>query len=234
SEFADFNIQPGPEGADDGSPIPTHRLVLFSRWPHFRNLHSSGMTESRDGTLRIPEPRKVVLAFLSYIYTDCLMSPTGGGSCSKISVVSPSRESIASAPDPLTVSHLLVLGNMYLLPRLTALCAGYLHRNISVTHAARVFHAAHIVGDQGLKRRALRFMCSHFGPVSRTEAFWSLPPATLAEFYYCPDSRAAKPSGPVSALKERTSTWGQQLPRRTLKWRTWGDGEEALHLQTPL
>ncbi|RUS16208.1 hypothetical protein BC938DRAFT_476659, partial [Jimgerdemannia flammicorona] len=141
-------------------PIRVHRFLLLARWPHFASLQNSGMVESREDRLVIPEPYSTVRAFISYLYTD----------------------SISTFPTD-TVADLLVLANMYLMPRLSALCCDVLHRCMRVENVSRIYHQASLAGENGLKQKALKFMFVHYGPVSRTNAFRNLPKEALLDFW---------------------------------------------------
>lgn len=60
--------------------IKVHRTILLARWPHFRRLIESGMTESKCGRMFIPEPSNWVKGLIYYLYTgtinfDSLMIP---------------------------------------------------------------------------------------------------------------------------------------------------------------
>ncbi|RUS21331.1 hypothetical protein BC937DRAFT_93014 [Endogone sp. FLAS-F59071] len=155
--YADFAILSADSTAP---PIRVHRFLLLARWPHFASLSSSGMTESRESRLVIPEPYPVVRAFVAYLYTD----------------------SIAGLPMGV-VADLLVLANMYLMPRLSALCCDALHRAMDVENVSTIYHQAGVAGELGLKQKALKFMFVHYGPVSKTQGFRGLPKEALLDFW---------------------------------------------------
>jgi hypothetical protein len=121
---------------------------------------NSGMTESFNSTLTIPEPYAIVQAFVSYLYTD-----------------------IIEGQLPIyTVADLMVLGNMYLIPRLTSLCCARLQENINVENVAKIYHCASVAGAHALKKRSMRFINTNFGPVSKTQGFRTLPKEVLFDF----------------------------------------------------
>lgn len=52
--------------------IRVHRAILLARWPHFRRVIDSGMSETHSGRLFVPEPYGPVRALLYYLYTGTL------------------------------------------------------------------------------------------------------------------------------------------------------------------
>lgn len=134
-------------------PIKVHTLILLSRWPHFRTLMSSNMSEFHTSTLYLPEPYSVTRAFLSYLYTDSLPVPT-----------TPTT----------TVASLLVLSSLYNLPRLKSLCLSRLYSELDVESAAVIWEKAGLAGEWGLKERA-RGACERWwGRVVRTKGMRGL------------------------------------------------------------
>ncbi|CAG8473683.1 6927_t:CDS:1 [Paraglomus occultum] len=145
----------------DAPPIYCHKIILLARWAHFAKMLNSGMIESFSNTFTIPEPYSTVRAFIYYLYTDTL-------------------EDYLPVD---TIADLMALGNLYLLPRLVSLCSSRIHQKIDVEHVARIYHRATMAGENGLKKRALRFMDMNFGRVSKTEGFRTLPKEVLFDFY---------------------------------------------------
>ncbi|KAG0238271.1 hypothetical protein BGW42_006551 [Actinomortierella wolfii] len=145
-EFSDFTIQ----SKSSPQKIHVHRMVLTTRWPHFRNLHASGMLESTRGTMVLPEPYQVIYAFLYYLYTDTLDPDL----------------------DHSTLCEILVMANMYLLERLRKLAAATLYeRHLNVDTCVRIFQAACLAQERGLKRLSHEFILRHCGAVMKTEGW---------------------------------------------------------------
>ncbi|KAF8926681.1 hypothetical protein BGZ58_010998, partial [Dissophora ornata] len=143
-EFADFTITP------HGSlrKIHVHRMVLSSRWPHFKNMHASGMIESTRGSMVLPEPYPVVLAFLTFLYMD----------------------TVDIDLDCSIICDVMVMANMYLLDRLKKLCASILHRyHLQVDTCVRIFQAACVSQEVGLKKLSQDFIFRNCGAVMKTE-----------------------------------------------------------------
>ncbi|KAI9844239.1 MAG: hypothetical protein M1838_002275 [Thelocarpon superellum] len=144
-------------------PIHVHKLILQARWPHFRRLWSAQMAEFHTKKMHIPEPYAVVRAFLYYLYTD----------------------SIAGQPrfcaDLNQVAGLLVMANVYDMPRLRLLCVHRLGKELDVEHAAVIWERAGTANEDWLRRRAASFCLTHWGRVVRTHAFRKLDRQSLME-----------------------------------------------------
>lgn len=151
------------ENSSTSPPIHVHKMILQARWPHFKRLYASKMLEYQTQRLHIPEPYSVVRAFLYYLYTD----------------------SIAPHPvycrDLTHVAGMLVLANLYDMPKLRLLCVNRLSREIDVDHAAIVWERAGRTDEEWLKQRAARFCLMNWGRIVRTEAFRSLSRSSLME-----------------------------------------------------
>jgi len=144
------------DSAPTSPPIHVHRFILQARWPHFNRLYNSEMVEFHTKKLHIPEPYGVVRAFLYYLYTD----------------------SIARHPeyckDLEEVAGLLVMSQMYDMPRLRLLCLNRLSRELDVEHAAVVWERARTAQDEWLQKRAANYCLTHWGRVVRTQGFREL------------------------------------------------------------
>jgi hypothetical protein len=149
--------------ASTSPPIHVHRLILQARWPHFNRLYASQMAEFQTKKMHIPEPYSVVRAFLYYLYTD----------------------SIAKHPtycaDLADIAGLLVMANVYDMPRLRLLCIHRLSRELDVEHAAIVWERAGTASEEWLKRRAATYCLTHWGRVVRTEGFRRLTRQSMME-----------------------------------------------------
>lgn len=145
------------------NPIPVHKLILQARWPHFNRLYDSQMAEFQTKRMHIPEPYSVVRAFIYYLYTD----------------------SIAKNPkycaDLSDIAGLLVMANVYDMPRLRLLCIHRLSRELDVEHAAIVWERAGTAGEEWLRRRAANYCLTHWGRVVRTEGFRQLSRQSMRE-----------------------------------------------------
>lgn len=143
--------------------IHVHKLILQARWPHFGRLYASQMAEFHTKRMHIPEPYSVVRAFLYYLYTDSIGHHS---------------EYCADLSD---VAGMLVMANVYDMPRLRLLCVHRLSRELDVEHAAVIWERAATANEEWLKRRASVYCMTHWGRIVRTESFRKLSRQSLME-----------------------------------------------------
>ena len=143
--------------------VHVHKLILQARWPHFARLYSSQMIEFHTKKLALPEPYTTVRAFLYYLYTDSITQDPEKG---------------PTLPD---VAGMLVMANMYDMPRLRLLCIDRLGKELDVEHAAIIWERASVAGEEWLRKRAARYCMCHWGRIVRTDGFKSLPQQSLVE-----------------------------------------------------
>ncbi|KAK4627077.1 RING finger protein B [Fulvia fulva] len=168
----DDPLSPGGSATGDGSnasqPIHVHRLILSARWPHFSRLYNAQMSEFHTRRMHIPEPYPAVKAFLYYLYTDSISSP-------------PAESQELSGPTLEDVANMLVMSNIYDMPRLRHLCVNRLVRDLDVQHAALIFDRASTAQEDWLKRRAASFCMTHWGRIVRTDGFRRLKRSAMLE-----------------------------------------------------
>jgi hypothetical protein len=180
SEDSSSHAQPAflPPDATTSPPIHVHRIILQLRWPHFKRLYSAQMAEYHSKRMHIPEPYSVVRAFLYYLYTD----------------------SISGHPeycsDIIDVAGMLVMANLYDLPKLRILCVNRLSRELDVENAAIIWERAGRTNEEWLMRRAAQFCLSHWGRVVRTDGFKSLGRQSLIELCEVVDMEGRVVAGP--------------------------------------
>ena len=143
-------------------PIHVHKMILHSRWGHFKRLYASKMIEYQTCRLHIPEPYSVVRAFLYYLYTDS---------------IAPSQY----CRDLTDVAGMLVMANLYDMPKLRLLCVNRLSREIDIEHAAVIWERAGRTDEEWLKARAAKFCMINWGRIVRTEGFRGLSRTSLME-----------------------------------------------------
>nr|POE66237.1 tip elongation aberrant protein 3 [Quercus suber] len=156
------------ESSNVSQGIHVHRFILSARWPHFSRLYSAQMSEFHTRRMHIPEPYPAVKAFLYYLYTDSISGP-------------PTESDDANGPNLKDVANMLVMSNIYDMPRLRHHCVNRLVRDLDVQHAALIFDRASTAQEDWLKRRAASFCMTHWGRVVRTSAFRSLKRAAMLE-----------------------------------------------------
>lgn len=138
-------------------PIKVHMMVLFARWPHFSRIVSSQMNEYQNRKLYIPEPVAWVRKLIEFMYGDsidgCNMEEAAG---------------------------LLVLANLYELPRLRTLCIESISKiGISDHNAVTVWHRAVEADEEVIRRNAALHCFRHWGQIVRSQAFHELDKATM-------------------------------------------------------
>ncbi|KAI1947214.1 hypothetical protein LOZ57_003453 [Ophidiomyces ophidiicola] len=149
--------------ANTSAPIHVHRIILQARWPHFKRLYAAQMAEFHTNRMHIPEPYKVVRAFLYFLYTDSIACHPD------------------FCPDISEVAGMLVMANLYDMPRLRLLCVYRLSRELAVENAAIVWERAGRTNEEWLKRRAAAFCMANWGRIVRTEGFRNLNRQSLME-----------------------------------------------------
>ncbi|KAK9449316.1 uncharacterized protein V1518DRAFT_373416 [Limtongia smithiae] len=132
--------------------IKAHLLILQTRWPHFRRVMGSHMREYHRRQMHIPERYTIVHALMHYLYTGTL--PNG----IEISVV----------------ARVLILSNMYALPRLRDLCAMRMQNEFDVANAPTLWECARVAREPMLQLSAARFCLKHWGRVVRNSGFRGL------------------------------------------------------------
>lgn len=155
------------EDAPTSQPIHVHKLILQARWPHFARLYNAQMAEFHTKKMHIPEPYPVVKAFLLYLYTDSISGTTV-----------PNSDAVTDLAD---IAGLLVLSNLYNLPRLRLLCVNRLSKELDVEHACVIWYCAGLADEEWLRKRAAGFCMTHWGRIVRTKGFLSLPRNALVE-----------------------------------------------------
>lgn len=163
SEMCDFEIVAvdgphRPSLTDDASkvvkstPLKAHKMVLAARWPHFKRIMMSGMSESQTGKLYIPEPIEWVGPLIEYMYRDSIE----GYSVNEI-------------------TGLLVLANVYELPRLRKLCMEFISRTeYNPATAVIIWERAKMAAEPVVSRNAAICCLANWGQVVRSEEFHQL------------------------------------------------------------
>ncbi|KAJ5288188.1 hypothetical protein N7478_003874 [Penicillium angulare] len=168
-------VEPNPSTS---APIHVHKIILQLRWPHFKRLYAAQMAEYHTKRMHIPEPYSVVRAFLFYLYADTI----GGHPEYPSSVID--------------VAGMLVMANLYDMPKLSLLCVNRLSREIDVDNAAIIWERAGRTNEQWLMRRAAQFCLTHWGRIVRTDGFKSLSHHSLIELCEVVDTEGRVIAGP--------------------------------------
>jgi len=152
-DFADVTFLVG------GRAIHGHRAVLAARCQHFRAMFTSGMRESMEKEIVIPDTDPDVFElFLEFIYTDAV-----GG----------------LQPD--WAVDLYVLGTFYGVEKLRDICSDCVKRCIDSDNAATLLQRAHDHMCSEIKTVAMNFVITKFDIVSKGAGISALSHPLLLE-----------------------------------------------------
>ncbi|CAM0142968.1 hypothetical protein VKS41_006281 [Umbelopsis sp. WA50703] len=150
----------------DGITIPVNSMIISQRWPYFKNIIEGSKENleiedhSKQGnstdqevqpvmrkkvsispskrTMLIPEPYPVVFALLQFLYADNLLT--------------------AQQHQPSVLAQLLILSDMYSIPRLKELASHALHQMLTLSTATLIYETAALSNAHPLQVRALKVM----------------------------------------------------------------------------
>lgn len=121
----------------DGHTLRAAKAVLCVRCPHFRAMFTSGMRESSERVIRLPDvPYAAFRSLIDYLLTDEVPEPT------------PAEQAL----------DLIVLANAYQMTRLEQICEQRLLRLLDKDNAADVASCAELIGSSQLVRAARRVL----------------------------------------------------------------------------
>jgi len=142
----------------DDQPVYAHRAILARRCEHFAAMFRSGMRESLEREIRIPNvPRPVFLLLMEYLYTDSV----------KIDL----EHSV----------DLYIASDLYQLDRLRDMCCMVVKRNINGDNAAVLLQSASDAHCQVLKDICMEYIVANFDVISKSEGIKSVSHALLLE-----------------------------------------------------
>jgi hypothetical protein len=117
----------------------------------------------------------------------------------------------------LDVAGMLVMANLYDMPKLRLLCVHRLSRELDVENAAIIWERAGRTNEEWLRRRAAQFCLTNWGRIVRTAGFKSLNRQSLIELCEVVDMEGRIIAGPelefVGALG--SGSLGSKRPRLT-------------------
>lgn len=159
-ELCDFELTAiDPATNTVSSPIKVHKMVLAARWPHFRRVLASGMSEAHTGRMHIAEPLPWVQKLIEFMYRDTIEG------CST---------------DQAT--GLLVLSNMYELGRLRKQCLELIAiKGITMDDCLIIWERAWIANEPLLRRNAALFILNNWGHIVRSPQFAALSKNSIIE-----------------------------------------------------
>lgn len=142
----------------EDQPIHAHRAILAQRCDHFAAMFRSGMRESVERTIPIPDTsRQVFLLLLEYLYTDSV----------KIDV----EHSIG----------LYITADIYQLDRLREMCCTVVRRNLNPENSGPLVQIADEKHCPVLRDICLAYIVEHFNVVSKTEGIKQVSHGLLLE-----------------------------------------------------
>jgi len=196
---ADIDVDPEMEDSESPAPsrpIHVHKLILQARWPHFARLYRHEMLEFHTKKLHLDESYSTTRAFLYYLYTD--------------SIATRPQEDARSFSEPgpsiVDVAGMLVMANMYDMPRLRGLCVDRLGKELDIEHAAIIWEKALMANEDWLRKRAAQFCMKWWGRVVQSEGFRNLSQSSLVELCQEADFEGSV----VNALEPGKSKIGQR------------------------
>lgn len=143
---------------NDTFKIYAHRAILAQRCEHFGAMFRSGMRESVERTISIPNiSKKVFLMLLEYIYTDSV------------------KIQVDDAID------LYIAADLYHLERLRDMCCTVVRRNLSSENSGPLLQLAADAHCHVLKEVCLNFIVENFDIVSKTEGIKQVSHTLLLE-----------------------------------------------------
>eukprot|EP00934_Nitzschia_sp_Nitz4_P006496 Nitzschia sp. Nitz4//scaffold145_size56662//25408//27333//NITZ4_006557-RA/size56662-snap-gene-0.86-mRNA-1//1//CDS//3329536577//6486//frame0 len=151
-EFADVTF------TVEGQPVYAHRAILAQRCDHFAAMFRSGMRESIERAVVIPDmSRAVFLLLLEYIYADSVK---------------------------IEVEHavpLYIAADLYQLERLRDMCCTVVRRNLNAENAGPLLQSADENHCPILREVCLTFVVDNFDVVSKTDGITQVSHSLLLE-----------------------------------------------------
>jgi len=132
--------------------FPAHKSILIERCKFFKNMFSSGMSESYLAVIEISDTTALVFkAFLTYVYLSMIVL----------------NEELAL--------RLFEFSERYLVVEVREACEDYLRDNITVDNCSRVFEMACLYDVVSLKDTALVFFKENLETITKRKGFDDLP-----------------------------------------------------------
>lgn len=142
------------------NPLKVHTTILLARWPHFKRIITSGMQETKTNTLFIPEPIEWLKALMEYLYTNDLSKGTLE-----------------------LYSGLLILSNLYEVPKLRKFCLNQIYlKGFTAQGAIKIWSRARLINEEVLAHNAANYCSKNWKIVIRTRAFEELAKEEIIDF----------------------------------------------------
>jgi protein-L-isoaspartate(D-aspartate) O-methyltransferase len=136
----------------EGKRVPAHKFILVARSAHFRAMFTTGMRESKESEITIPNcSLPTFLLILRFLYAGDV-----------------------AAVNEVNAVEVLEAANYFKCDRLKAVCEDILHRHLDVESAASLLQIADRFDARQLKSCCLEFTIKNFSEVSKTPGFAEL------------------------------------------------------------
>jgi len=142
----------------EGQKVNAHRAILAGRCEHFAAMFRSGMRESVEREIAIPNITKTVFVLLmEYLYTDSV------------------RVDLEHAVE------LFMIADLYQLDRLRDICSAVVKRNLTVANAPMLLQSSADVHCQVLKDICMEFVVTNFDSISKKDEIKAVSHTLLLE-----------------------------------------------------
>ena len=159
----------------ENEPVHAHRAILAQRCEPFAAMFRSGMRESVERVIAIPNVRKkVFLLLLEYLYTDTLVTTT----------TAPSSNGGGGGGFGIEMDccvELYICADLYHLDRLRDLCFATIRRYLTADNAGPLLQTASDLHCHVLKDWIMTFVVEQFDKVSKTQGIQHVSHALLLE-----------------------------------------------------
>jgi RCC1 and BTB domain-containing protein len=143
----------------EDKPVHAHRAFLAVRCDHFRAMFSSGMKESRELEIPIPNIRfPIFMALVEYIYTD-----------------------VVADISPEVAIELYIAADLYTLDRLKGLCEVVVQRGLTTDNAPVLLQGSDERHAARMRELCIRFIVRHFDAVTKSAGFQTLSRELILE-----------------------------------------------------
>jgi len=142
----------------EGQKVNAHRAILAGRCEHFAAMFRSGMRESVEREIAIPNISKTVfLLLMEYLYADSV----------KV--------------DLEYAVELFMIADLYQLDRLRDICCSVVKRNLTVENAPMLLQSSADVHCQTLKDICMEFVVTNFDSISKKDEIKAVSHTLLLE-----------------------------------------------------
>lgn len=142
----------------ENKPVHAHRIILAKRCEHFSAMFRSGMRESLEREIHIPDvTHTVFLLLMEYIYTD--------------SVIIDLEHAV----------ELFIFADLYQLDRLKEMCTVVVRRNLNGDNAAILLQNTNDSHCHVLKNICMEYIVANFDVISKSEGIKHVSHALLLE-----------------------------------------------------